>query len=158
MALNRMVGEVREVLDTIPGLEDIEDSRPLPGIEWRIGVDRGKAARFGADVSLVGNTIQLVTNGIKIGEYRPDDADEEIEIRLRYPADDRSLDQLDKLRVPSSAGPIPISNFVDRRASQKVSTIDRTDMRRTMSVSADVAPGVLVDSSFGDIREALKNL
>jgi multidrug efflux pump len=158
VALSRMVGEVRDVLDTIPGLEDIEDSRPLPGIEWRVGVDRGKAARFGADVSLVGNTIQLVTNGIKIGEYRPDDADEEIEIRLRYPASDRSLDQLDKLRVPSSAGPIPISNFVDRRASQKVSTIDRTDMRRTMSVSADVAPGVLVDSRFRAIREALEDL
>jgi multidrug efflux pump len=157
-ALEAMVGQVRAVLDGIPGLEDVDDDRPLPGIEWRIGVDRAQAARFGADVSLVGNTIQLVTNGIKIGEYRPDDADEEIDIRVRYPAHARSLDQLDTLRVPSDSGPIPISNFVERTPSQKVSTIDRTDMRRTMSVTADVAPGVLADAKSREIGEALKEI
>jgi multidrug efflux pump len=155
-ALEAMVGRVRAVLDDIPGLEDVDDDRPLPGIEWQIGVDRAQAARFGADVSLVGNTIQLVTNGIKIGEYRPDDADEEIDIRVRYPAHARSLDQLDTLRVPSGSGPIPISNFVERTPSQTVSTISRTDMRRTMSVTADVAPGVLADAKSREIGAALE--
>jgi len=157
-ALAAAVSRVRAVLDGMNGLEDIEDSRPLPGIEWRIGVDRAQAARFGADVTLVGNTIQLVTNGIKIGEYRPDDADEEIDIRVRYPLGNRNLDEIDKLRVPSAAGPIPISNFVTRTPAQKVGTIDRTDMRRTMSISADVAPGVLADLKVQELRAALMEL
>jgi multidrug efflux pump len=154
-ALTAAVAQVRAIMDDIEGLEDVEDSRPLPGIEWRIGVDRAQAARFGADVTRVGNTIQLVTNGIKIGEYRPDDADDEIDIRVRYPVSDRNLDEIDKLRVPSANGPIPISNFVRREPAQKVGTIERTDMRRTMTVSADVAPGVLADAKVSEIRELL---
>jgi multidrug efflux pump len=154
-ALTAAVAQVRTIMDDIEGLEDVEDSRPLPGIEWRIGVDRAQAARFGADVTLVGNTIQLVTNGIKIGEYRPDDADDEIDIRVRYPVSDRNLDEIDKLRVPSASGPVPISNFVSREPAQKVGTIERTDMRRTMTVSADVAPGVLADAKVSEIRELL---
>jgi multidrug efflux pump len=157
-ALSAAVAKVRAVLDDMDGLEDVEDSRPLPGIEWRIGVDRAQAARFGADVTLVGNTIQLVTNGIKIGEYRPDDAEEEIDIRVRYPLDSRNLDEIDKLRVPSDNGPIPITNFVDRTPAQKVGTIERTDMRRTMAVSSDVAPGVLADVKVRELRDRLMEL
>jgi multidrug efflux pump len=157
-ALEAAVARVRAVMDEIEGLEDVEDSRPLPGIEWRIGVDRAQAARFGADVTLVGNTIQLVTNGIKIGEYRPDDADDEIDIRVRYPVGDRNLDEIDKLRVPSASGPVPISNFVRREPAQKVGTIERTDMRRTMTVSADVAPGVLADAKVTELRDRLLEL
>ncbi|MBT8080627.1 MAG: efflux RND transporter permease subunit, partial [Gammaproteobacteria bacterium] len=73
-ALEAAVGEVRNALAEMDGVINVEDSRPLPGIEWQIDVDRAQAARFGADITLVGNMIQLVTNGIKIGEYRPDDA------------------------------------------------------------------------------------
>jgi len=82
-------------LETKPGIINIEDSRPLPGIEWQIKVDRAEAARFGADIALVGAMVQLVTNGIKIGEYRPNDSDDEIDIRVRYPEGSRSLAQID---------------------------------------------------------------
>lgn len=129
---------VRAALETIPGVENVEDSRALPGIEWRIDVDRAEAAKYGVDITLVGNAIQLVTNGIKLGEYRPDDADEEIDIRVRYPYDERSLEQLDALRIPTAGGNVPISNFVTRRPAQKVATIDRTDMRRTVTISSDL--------------------
>ncbi|MDH4073122.1 MAG: efflux RND transporter permease subunit [Gammaproteobacteria bacterium] len=142
-ALTNAAGRIREVLETIEGVYNVDDSRPLPGIEWQIDVDRAEAARFGADITLVGNMIQLVTNGIKIGEYRPDDADDEIDIRVRYPYDDRSLAQIDDLRIPTANGLVPISNFVKRVPANKVSAIQRTDMRRTMKVEADVLDGYL---------------
>ena len=115
-----------------PASSNVEDDRPLPGIEWQIKVDRAEAARFGADVSLVGAMVQLVTNGIKIGEYRPDDSDDEIDIRVRYPAGSRSLSQIDELRIPTDNGLVPISTFVKREPAQKVSQINRTDLRRTL--------------------------
>lgn len=134
---------IREALETIEGVYNVDDTRPLPGIEWQIDVDRAEAARFGADITIVGNMIQLVTNGIKIGEYRPDDAEDEIDIRVRYPYGDRSLSQIDDLRIPTDKGLVPISNFVKRVPANKVSTIQRTDMRRTMHVEADVLEGYL---------------
>ncbi len=148
-------GRVREALETLDGVFNVEDTRPMPGIEWQIDVDRAEAAKFGADITLVGNMIQLVTNGIKIGEYRPDDAEDEIDIRVRYPYNSRSLDQIDALRIPTDEGLIPISNFVKRVPANKVSTIQRTNLRRTMQVSADVEEGYLDADVVREMRELL---
>jgi multidrug efflux pump len=149
---------VREAMERVPGLQDIEDSRPLPGIEWRLQVDRAEAARYGADVTLVGNAVQLVTNGLKIGEYRPDDADDEIDIRVRYPATSRSLDAMDALRVPSDRGLVPISNFVERAPAQKIGNLERTDLRRTMTIQTDVAPGEQVTERVSALQELLPTI
>lgn len=156
--LESAVAEVRDMMESKPGIINIEDSRPLPGIEWQIKVDRAEAARFGADISLVGAMVQLVTNGIKIGEYRPDDSDDEIDIRVRYPEGSRSLAQIDELRIPSENGLIPISTFVERVPAQKVSNIRRIDMRRTMSIDADVGADYLVNDLVAELRKDLPNL
>jgi multidrug efflux pump len=150
--LPAVAAAVRARLDGMEGLTDVTDSRPVPGIEWRFEVDREQAGRFGADVALVGSFIQLVTNGILIGEYRPDDADEELEIRGRFSEDERSLQQLDRLRVNSARGVVPIGNFVERVAAPKVGSLERVDGERVLEVSADVAPGILVDDKVGEIK------
>ena len=152
------IAHVRSILEQHVAITNIEDSRPLPGIEWHIKVDRAEAARFGADITLVGAMVQLVTNGIKIGEYRPDDSDDEIDIRVRYPADNRNLSQIDELRIPTPNGQVPISTFVERVPAQKVSTITRTDMRRTMTLQADVADGYLVSDIIAELRELLPTI
>jgi multidrug efflux pump len=156
--LDTSVERVRGHLEEHPSVVNIEDSRPLPGIEWQIKVDRAEAARFGADISLVGAMVQLVTNGIKIGEYRPDDSDDEIDIRVRYPEDSRSLSQIDELRIPTEQGLVPISTFIDRVPAQKVGTIRRTDMRRTLAIDADVAAGVLVDDIVRELKSEIPGL
>jgi len=152
------IAHVRSVLEQHEAVTNIEDSRPLPGIEWQIKVDRAEAAKFGADITLVGAMVQLVTNGIKIGEYRPDDSDDEIDIRVRYPSDSRNLSQIDELRIPTPGGLVPISTFVERVPAQKVSTITRTDMRRTMTLEADVAQGYLASEVIAELRELLPSL
>lgn len=151
-------GQVRELVESVDGLQDISDTRPLPGIEWRLQVDRAEAARFGADVTQVGNAVQLVTNGMKLGEYRPDDADEEVEIRVRYPASARSLEEIDALRVPSDRGLVPIANFVAREAAQETGTLERTDLRRTITVEADVQPGVQIPERVAVLRRLAAEL
>jgi multidrug efflux pump len=156
--VERTIAQVRAVLEEHPAVTNIEDGRPLPGIEWQIKVDRAEAARFGADITLVGAMVQLVTNGILIGEYRPDDSDDEIDIRVRYPSDSRSLAQLDELRIPTPNGLVPISTFVERVPAQKVSTITRTDTRRTMTIRADVSDGYLEPDVIAELRELVPSL
>ena len=156
--LDEAVADIRAAMEEHPAVINIEDSRPLPGIEWQIDVDRAEAARFGADISLVGAMVQLVTNGIKIGEYRPDDSDDEIDIRVRYPEQYRSLSQIDALRIPTDAGLVPISTFVERRPAQQVSTITRIDMRRTISIDADVDSDYLVSEVVAELRKLMPTL
>jgi len=149
------VEKIRAALDEIGGFVDVGDSRPIPGIEWQLKVDRAEASRFGADIATVGSVVQLVTNGVRVGSYRPDDTEDEVEIRVRYPVRDRSIDQLDRLRIPSQQGAVPLSNFVTRLARQKVGTINRSDGRRVMTVEADVEEGLLPDVKVREIREWL---
>ena len=152
------VAKIRNHLENnVKDLIDIEDSRPIPGIEWQVTVDRAQAGRFGADIQTVGKTIQLVTNGIKADEYRPNDADDEIDIRLRFPDDKRTMDQLDSLRVMTENGMVPISNFVKREARQKVGNINRADGERIMTVKANVVAGVLVDEKVKEIQAWMEN-
>lgn len=154
--LPEAAAHVRRGLESLGGLVDIEDSRPLPGIEWRMTVDRAQAAKFGLDVSAVGDAVRLVTNGLKVADYRPDDADDEIDIVVRFPGALRSIDQLDELRIETATGSTPLSNFVTREPQPKVGQIDRVDGLRVMTVKADVAPGVLADDKARAMRSWLK--
>ncbi len=153
--LDEAVETVRAHFDQIPGLVDIEDDRPVPAIEWQIAVDRSQAAKYGVDITGVGDSIKLVTNGLTIGEYRPDDSDEEIDIIVRYPESWRSLQQLDNVRVTTGVSSIPISNFVERTPQPKVGTLNRVEGRRVMTVKADVEEGVLPDAIVSELREWL---
>ncbi len=136
--LDSITDKVRKHLDGMKGLRDIEDSRPLPGIEWALTIDREQAGKFGADVGTIGAAVQLITNGIKVGEYRPDDAEDEIDIRVRYPIEGRGISALDQLYINTREGAVPITNFVKRTPQQQVNRVQRVDGLRIWLVRANV--------------------
>ena len=150
--LDAAVERVRQAFDDVGGLIDVTDNRPVPGIDWRIEVDREQAARFGTDISTIGSAIQLITNGIMVGGYRPDDADDEVDIRVRYPGEQRNIAELDNLTVSSTQGNVPIGNFVRRVAAPRVGSVTRTDGIRTMTIQADVDDDVLVDTKVQELQ------
>ena len=124
------------------GLIDIEDTLPLPGIDWQINVDVEKAGRYGADVATVGGMVQLVTRGLLLDTMRVDSSDEEIEIRVRLPEDDRVLSTLDTLKVRTTDGLVPLSNFITREPVAQLAQINRVDQKRFFDVKANVAPNL----------------
>ena len=136
-ALMQVAAQVRGFVDSMEGLREIEDSRPLPGIEYQLEVDRTQAGKFGIDVSQVGAAVQLVTNGILVGRYRPDDALDEIDIRVRLPEGERSVQALDRLRIATPGGQVPLSQFVTRVPAQKVTKIERRDNKRLILIRAN---------------------
>ena len=152
------VARIYERLRNTEGLVDIEDGLPMPGIEWQIEVDRSEAAKYGADVSLLGSYVRMVTNGMKLGEYRPDASDDEIDIVVRLPEPYRTVDYLDQIRVQTKSGLIPISNFVSRSPKPKVGLLRRVDGNRVMTLRADVgfdaATGekILADDKVQELR------
>ncbi len=124
------------------GLTQIEDTRPLPGIDWQIKVDVEKAGRFGADVATVGAMVQLVTRGLLLDTMRVDSSDEEIDIRVRLPKKDRLLSTISTLRVRTGNGLIPLSNFITIKPVHSLGRIDRIDGKRFFDVKADIVPGL----------------
>ncbi|MFT5775232.1 hypothetical protein [Hyphomonas sp.] len=78
----------------------------------QLEVDRSEAGKFGVDISQVGAAVQLATNGILVGRYHPDDAPNEVDIRVRFPQSNRSDSAIDNLRIATPAGNVPRSLFV----------------------------------------------
>ncbi|MCC5992721.1 MAG: efflux RND transporter permease subunit [Rhodobacteraceae bacterium] len=157
-------GDLDEAVETVlakfgdmPGLFDLEDSRPIPGIDWQIDVDTGLAGRFGADVATIGGMVQLVTRGLLLDTMRVDSSDEEIDIRVRLPEGDRLLSTLETLRVQTNAGLVPLSNFIAMKPVARRGQIDRVNQQRFFDVKADVRSGLvrLVDSA-GETRRILR--
>ncbi|MEF2550893.1 efflux RND transporter permease subunit [Aurantimonas sp. A2-1-M11] len=152
------IATTRALMEEIGGFTDVTDTRPLPGVEWQLQVNREEAARYGADVSLLGQAVRLLTAGIEVSNYRPEDAggDGEVPIRVRFPAGDRTLERLQDLRIPTSQGLVPIRNFVSFEPAPRVGTIIRIDQRRVMAVEADVVEGLLVNNQIVSLRQALE--
>ena len=133
---------VADIVRAHPDTRDVDDGLPLPGIDWKLEVDKAEAAKYGASPASIGTAVQLVTNGVKVSEYRPSYTDKSVEILVRFPPDRRSLDALDELTMVTAAGAVPIGNFVTRIAAEKVGLINRVDGSRVVTVTANVAENV----------------
>src|SRR5690606_6744000 len=126
-----------------------------PGVDWALNIDRTKAAQYGISPVAVGTVVQLVTTGLKLTDYRPAEADDAVDIRLRLPEDRRTLATLDQLRVETAQGAVPISNFVTRKPEPRVGILNRIDGQRTVVVTANVASGMQVAEVQQQVAQAV---
>ncbi|MCG9554037.1 efflux RND transporter permease subunit [Vibrio sp. Isolate31] len=156
--LNQAAKIVRSWADGNQTLTNISDTASKDGIDWKVDIRRDDAARFAADATLVGNTVQFVTNGLKIGDYLPDDSAEEVDILVRYPSDKRDIGRFDQLRVKTPAGLVPITNFAQIVPDHKQDTIKRLDGKRVVNIMADMEEGYNLALELPKIEQALSEL
>ena len=149
--LNDAARAVAAEIAKIPDVIDVADGLPPPGIDWELQVDLTAAARYGISSGAVGAVVQLVTNGLKLSDYRPAGSDTSVDIRLRLPPDQRTISALDQLRIETPAGAIPISNLVKRKPAATVGTLTRINSQRTVTVQAGIREGV----QAAPIRDAI---
>ncbi|MCC4788890.1 efflux RND transporter permease subunit [Vibrio splendidus] len=156
--LNQAAKIVRGWADGNQALTNISDTASKDGIDWKVDIRRDDAARFAADATLVGKTVQFVTNGLKIGDYLPDDSSEEVDILVRYPSDKRDIGRFDQLRVKTPAGLVPITNFAQIVPDHKQDTIKRLDGKRVVNIMADMEEGYNLALELPKIEQALSEL
>ena len=153
IALIKAIKKIRNYVETeVTGFTDIRDSSESRGIEWELNIDRTKAAQYGAGLSDVGAAVQMVTNGIKVGEYRPLNLDREVDIRVRFPKSERNIDQLENLNIQTMRGQVPVSSFVDTNIKPATKTISRQDGKRVLKLSAETMPGVIASVKIKQIK------
>jgi multidrug efflux pump len=100
--------------------------------------------------------VQLVTNGLKLADFRPAGADDAVDIRLRLPEDRRTFATLDSLRIETAAGSVPIANFVSRNPTRTTGTLTRIDGKRTVTVEAGIRAGVQADPVRQEVTAAVE--
>ena len=79
-AKNAAIEIENKIRSKVSGLTNIFSSNAYSAVEWSVEVDKQKAAQLGVSIGDVGALVQMLTSGFKAGEFRPDDAKEEVEI------------------------------------------------------------------------------
>ncbi|MCV0394155.1 MAG: efflux RND transporter permease subunit [Rhizobiaceae bacterium] len=156
--LNETAARVAAEVADVPGVIDISDGLPPPAVDWALQVDRGKAAQYGISPGSVGTVVQLVTTGLKLTDYRPAGADDAVDIRLRLPQDRRTLAELDRLRVQTAQGAVPISNFVTRVPEPTTGILNRIDGKRTITITGNVASGEQVSAVQNAVSQVVAGM
>jgi multidrug efflux pump len=152
-ALDKAANVVKAKLAADPQLIDLEDNRTSPGIEYNLTVDRVAAGRYGVDVLAVGQAIQFMTEGVLVGRFRPDDAQDELDIRVRFPIDARTVAAFDQLKITTPSGPVPASYFVKRVPGQQVTQIQRREGQRLVLIQANAVKGVAANLKVSQIKQ-----
>ncbi|PSW18223.1 AcrB/AcrD/AcrF family protein [Photobacterium sanctipauli] len=156
--MEQATAQIRHWIESKAAFTNISDSADKQGIDWTININRDDAARFGGDATLVGNTVQFVTNGLKVGDFLPDDTDEEVDILVRYPNDKRDVGRFDELRVKTQYGMVPITNFASISPAPKQSTINRINGKRVLEVMADMAEGYNLSLMLPEVEAAIAEM
>ena len=131
---------VREVLETTPGVVDVDWSVQAPQSERVFHVDAVEAARLGADVTSLSQTLALGLSGASLGRMEVPTAREERLVTARLGLSDRSsVEALLVLPVATNQGTVPLSRFVKVDTVERPSSRMRKDLRPVIYVTADVA-------------------
>jgi multidrug efflux pump len=88
-----------------------------------------------------------------VTDYRPDGAEDDVDIVIRHSIEQRTLDQLDQVRIETNQGSVPISNFVKRVAKPAVGRIDRANQNRIFNVKANVIEGVNINEKVVTLKQ-----
>jgi multidrug efflux pump subunit AcrB len=135
--------QVLAVFESTPGVVDIDWTIEAPQQTRTFVVDRVVAARVGASVGQITQTLYLALSGAGAGIAPSADAREGTPIVTRLPLEHRSsIDALLALPVATSMGPQPLGRFVRVEDGVRESSRIRRNLRPVIYVTADVADAI----------------
>ena len=146
----------RQIRAQYQDITDLRDSRPTEGIEWQVRVDRQEAARYGLSTTETGDMLQMITEGIKVGTYLPAYAEEEIDIRMRFPVRDRHLAHIDSLNIAVQDQLVPISNYTTREPQPRAGQLVRVNGQFVYEIQMNISSGVRLDQRISDLEQLLQ--
>ncbi len=144
--LDEASDQVAEYVRTnLEGIKSVRTTKPLPSIAWSVDVDREKASRFNVDIATLGSFVQMVTNGITLSDYLPEGAEDELDIKLRFPVEERNIDRLQRMRISAGGEQIPASNFIERKPTQRENEVTRINGNYAYDLQIDLLDGYRPD-------------
>jgi multidrug efflux pump len=155
--LNKAAQTLSAHMTAHEALIEVEDTMPLPGIEWQLDINREEAGRLGVDVSTIGSAVQFVTEGSLVGFFRPIDSDEEIDIRIRFPRTSRDISELDNLRIQTREGALPLSSVITRTALPRQDSIQRRNQKRVYEVKGNTLPEFATNEVVTELGNWINN-
>src|ERR1043166_7650180 len=161
VALARYADELLERSKTLGGIVDADTTLKLNKPEYRMRIDRDRAADLGVSTSDIATSLRVMVGGEEqASRFRDESINEDYDVQLRLSEADRNnADTISRLYVPSSRGGlVRLDNLVKISRDTSPSRIDRLDRERQVSVRASVAPGYALADRIEALRQAVRDM
>ncbi|HNQ66480.1 MAG TPA: efflux RND transporter permease subunit, partial [Smithella sp.] len=139
-----------------PGIVDVDTSLEAGKPEFKVYIDRDKAADLGVDVATIAEAINLLVGGeLDIARYKDEKKGKRYDIRVRLNAEDReSSEAMQKIYVRARDGKlVELSNVVRIAEGTGPSVINRADRQRAITIFAS-----LEGKPLGEARNELDEI
>jgi multidrug efflux pump subunit AcrB len=134
---------ILEIFETTEGVVDVDWTVSAPQHTQTFRVDRVLAARAGASVEQITQTLFLAMSGRTTGITPAHEQRDGTPIVARLPLEDRSsVAALLSLPVAAAQGPQPLARFVELEQGVRESVRMRRNMRPVIYVTGDVAGSI----------------
>ncbi len=132
--------KVKAAFESATGVVDIDWTVESPSAQLAFRVDRAAAARAGADVPLLTQTVAMAVGGMPMGALQSATSREPVAVVPRLNIENRSsVERLLSLPVTTAMGPQPLGRFVRVDSSVRALSRHRKNLRPVIYVTADVA-------------------
>jgi len=149
--------KVMEIMETVPGLVNIETEQIESRPELSAAIDRAKASLLNVSVSDIASALETTIRGSEATVYREEGDEFNVLVRLQELDRDR-LSDIEQVGVTTPSGKVvALKNLVDFNPSEAPVSIDRLDQQRIFRVSADVEDRDL-GSAVADLQTRLNSL
>jgi len=129
--------ELMEKLKGVKGLVDLQSTLGEGKPEYRLVIDRQKAAQFGLTPFQIGSVLRSRVEGIVASQFR----EEGNEYDIRIMTDKKYRDNLFKIRsmtITTPFGEVPLRNFVKDTIAVGPVIIEHEDNFRVVSISGNI--------------------
>ncbi|WP_413289051.1 efflux RND transporter permease subunit [Bdellovibrio sp. HCB337] len=134
---------------------DVDSDYQLGMPEIQIVPDRMGAANRGIRVANIGNAVNALIGGVKVGEYPEGGHRYDVKVKLNTSKDPQQ--ELRSLMVSNPRGNlIPITQVTTEQTAKSLQAISRTNRQRAITISANLAPGVSQPTAMAKVEEIAK--
>ena len=141
-----------------PGLEGLDTDLKLNAPEFRVEIDRAKAADLGLDVTLVGRTLETLLGGRQVTRFEQNG--EQYDVYVQLAGEDRaSPATLATIFVRTPRGEmVALSNLVTVEESVAPKELKRFNQLRSVTITANLAPGYALGDGLAFLEQAAREV
>ncbi len=151
----RQVGaQVRDAMQSVPGVADLQLEQQVDVPQLRIQADRNALARYGMTVGAFGEAIDIAFNGEVVSQVLEEGRS--VDLVVRFPEEMRSsAEAIGGVVFDTPTGQrVPLSQLATVVTDRGPNTVSRENVQRKIVVQANVA-GRDLGSTVADIRTAV---
>lgn len=134
---------------------DVDSNYLLGAPEVQITPDRKMAALHGVSIQSIGQTVNALIGGVRVGQYPKDGRRYDIRVQIRREYD--KVEEIKNLFLGNARNNlIPLSQLVSQEVRPSLQSISRIDRQRAISVYANLKPGASQEKALALVQDLSK--